>query len=124
MHIPYTPHIYHAQTFSLNPPPFLEPLTRHVPAPAPHPVLVLDVGCGSGRDLGFEVMEAFTNASALDSGERWLRYVVGNAGRASHQKTRPEPSSHAAQVQVIAETIPRLQTDPGLLKHLGFMRAT
>jgi SAM-dependent methyltransferase len=114
------PYAYHAQTFPLDPVPFLEPLTRHVPAPA----LVLDVGCGSGRDLGFEVMEAFTNASALDSGERWLRYVVGNAGRASHQKTRPEPSSHAAQVQVIAETIPRLQTDPGLLKHLGFMRAT
>lgn len=52
-HIPYTttPHAYHAQTFPLNPAPFLEPLTRHVPAPAPNPVLVLDVGCGSGRDL-------------------------------------------------------------------------
>jgi SAM-dependent methyltransferase len=46
---PYTttPHAYHAQTFPLDPAPFLDPLTRHVPAPA----LVLDVGCGSGRDL-------------------------------------------------------------------------
>ncbi len=42
-----TPHTYHAQTFPLDPSPFLAPLTRHVPAPA-H---VLDVGCGSGRDL-------------------------------------------------------------------------
>jgi len=47
----HTPHAYHAQTFSLNPAPFLEPLTRHVPVPAPNPVLVLDVGCGSGRDM-------------------------------------------------------------------------
>ena len=43
----HSPHAYHAQTFPLDPSPFLEPLTRHVPAPAQ----VLDVGCGSGRDL-------------------------------------------------------------------------
>ncbi|WP_052813175.1 class I SAM-dependent methyltransferase [Desulfonatronum thioautotrophicum] len=43
----HAPHTYHAQTFPLDPSPFLAPLTRHVPAPA-H---VLDVGCGSGRDL-------------------------------------------------------------------------
>ncbi|WP_045222090.1 class I SAM-dependent methyltransferase [Desulfonatronum thioautotrophicum] len=43
----HSPHVYHAQTFPLDPSPFLAPLTRHVPAPA-H---VLDVGCGSGRDL-------------------------------------------------------------------------
>jgi SAM-dependent methyltransferase len=43
----HAPHSYHTQTFPLDPGPFLEPLTRHVPAPA----LVLDVGCGSGRDL-------------------------------------------------------------------------
>jgi len=43
----HAPHAYHTQTFPLDPGPFLEPLTRRVPAPA----LVLDVGCGSGRDL-------------------------------------------------------------------------
>ena len=43
----HAPHAYHAQTFPLDPSPFLEPLTLHVPAPAQ----VLDVGCGSGRDL-------------------------------------------------------------------------
>jgi SAM-dependent methyltransferase len=43
----HAPHTYHDQTFFLDPAPFLTPLIRHVPAPA----LVLDVGCGSGRDL-------------------------------------------------------------------------
>jgi hypothetical protein len=67
---PYTttPHAYHAQTFPLDPAPFLTPLTRHISAPA----LVLDLGCGSGRD------DAFTNTSVLGTGEMWLGYVVEN----------------------------------------------
>jgi antitoxin (DNA-binding transcriptional repressor) of toxin-antitoxin stability system len=28
----------------------------------------------------------------LGTGETWLGYVLGNAGRASHQKARPDPS--------------------------------
>ncbi len=43
----HAPMACHAQTFPLYPAPFLAPLTRHVPIPA----RVLDVGCGSGRDL-------------------------------------------------------------------------
>jgi 2-polyprenyl-3-methyl-5-hydroxy-6-metoxy-1,4-benzoquinol methylase len=42
------PVAYHAQTFPLDPAPFLGPLTRHVLAPA----RVLDVGCGSGEGFG------------------------------------------------------------------------
>ncbi len=34
-------------------------------------------------DLRFEVVEAFTNASALGTGETWLGYVLGNAGQAN-----------------------------------------
>jgi SAM-dependent methyltransferase len=42
-----TPNEYHDRTFYLNPEPFLSRLSRYVFPPA----LVLDVGCGSGRDL-------------------------------------------------------------------------
>ena len=38
---------YHAETFAIDPTPFLEPLTRFVKPPAK----ILDVGCASGRDL-------------------------------------------------------------------------
>ena len=49
---------YHEKTFSIDPSSFLTPLAQRLPAEA----FVLDVGCGSGRDLlwmkrkGFEVM--------------------------------------------------------------------
>ena len=49
---------YHEKTFSIDPTSFLEPLARRLPAGAK----VLDVGCGSGRDLlwmknkGFDVI--------------------------------------------------------------------
>jgi len=49
---------YHEKTFSIDPSSFLAPLAQRLPAEA----FVLDVGCGSGRDLlwmkrkGFEVM--------------------------------------------------------------------
>lgn len=42
-----SPDVYHQKTVHLNPSGFLAPLTVHAPPPA----LVLDVGCGSGRDL-------------------------------------------------------------------------
>lgn len=48
---------YHHKTFFIDPTPFLEPLTRFLLPPA-H---ILDIGCGSGRDLlwfqqrGYEV---------------------------------------------------------------------
>lgn len=38
---------YHQETFSVDPSLFLSPLTTSLPAPA-H---ILDIGCGSGRDL-------------------------------------------------------------------------
>ena len=50
--------MYHEKTFSIDPSSFLEPLARRLPAEA----FILDVGCGSGRDLlwmknkGFEVI--------------------------------------------------------------------
>jgi SAM-dependent methyltransferase len=50
--------VYHEKTFSIDPSSFLAPLAQRLPAEA----FVLDVGCGSGRDLlwmkrkGFEVM--------------------------------------------------------------------
>lgn len=38
---------YHEKTFSIDPSSFLEPLARQLPSKA----FVMDVGCGSGRDL-------------------------------------------------------------------------
>jgi len=41
------PQTYHQNTFSIDPAPFLTPLADRLPADS----LVLDVGCGAGRDL-------------------------------------------------------------------------
>ncbi len=52
------PQTYHQRTFYIDPSPFLEPITRYLEPPAK----ILDVGCGSGRDLlwfqerGYEVI--------------------------------------------------------------------
>ncbi len=57
---------YHKKTFSIDPSSFLEPLARRLPPEA----FILDVGCGSGRDLmwmakrGFEVI-GFERSSGL-----------------------------------------------------------
>ena len=57
---------YHEKTFSIDPSSFLEPLAQRLPPEA----FILDVGCGSGRDLlwmkkqGFEVI-GFERSSGL-----------------------------------------------------------
>ena len=38
---------YHEKTFSIDPSSFLDPFAKRLPGDA----FVLDVGCGSGRDL-------------------------------------------------------------------------
>lgn len=38
---------YFTETFAIDPTPFLDPLLNHLPAGA----AILDIGCGSGRDL-------------------------------------------------------------------------
>ena len=94
------PHAYHAQTFPLDPAPFLTPLTRHAPATARDGrvfVLWQDVDLrGVFAELGLVVREAFTNASVLGTGETWLGYVLGMGRQAIHQKARPEPRTRSA----------------------------
>jgi SAM-dependent methyltransferase len=57
---------YHEKTFSIDPSSFLEPLAQRLPPDA----FIMDVGCGSGRDLlwmkkqGFEVI-GFERSSGL-----------------------------------------------------------
>jgi len=57
---------YHEKTFSIDPASFLAPLAHRLPAE----VFIMDVGCGSGRDLlwmkkrGFEVI-GFERSSEL-----------------------------------------------------------
>ncbi|MFC1524024.1 class I SAM-dependent methyltransferase [Thermodesulfobacteriota bacterium] len=66
---------YHQETFSVDPAPFLTPLTDRLPAPA-H---ILDIGCGSGRDLrwfcergysgtGFEGSQGLAELARRNSG--------------------------------------------------------
>jgi SAM-dependent methyltransferase len=46
---------YHEKTFSIDPSSFLEPLARRLPTDA----FILDVGCGSGRDLRWMKKQGF-----------------------------------------------------------------
>jgi SAM-dependent methyltransferase len=46
---------YHEKTFSIDPSSFLEPLARRLPTEA----FILDVGCGSGRDLRWMKKQGF-----------------------------------------------------------------
>ncbi len=47
---------YHQETFPVDPKPFLSPLTDNLPTPA-H---ILDIGCGSGRDLRWLYERGYT----------------------------------------------------------------
>ncbi len=66
---------YHEQTFHVNPDSFLEPLARHLKPGA----RVLDVGCGSGRDLLWFKNRGFA-VSGLERSAGLARLARENAG--------------------------------------------
>ncbi|MBF0410033.1 MAG: methyltransferase domain-containing protein [Candidatus Riflebacteria bacterium] len=71
---------YHQNSFNADPSVFLDPLLKHISPPA----LILDVGCGSGRDLlwlknkgfdtiGFERSVELAELAAENSGSRVVK---------------------------------------------------
>lgn len=73
---------YHEKTFHVDPSSFLKPLVKHLPQNA----FILDVGCGSGRDLcwlkqrGFKVMglERSKKLAALARKNAECRIIEGD----------------------------------------------
>lgn len=79
---------YHQRTFSIDPSSFLEPLRKHLDPGC----RILDIGCGSGRDmlwfrnLGFTVIAFNTQVSKVNAQDIWLAYVLEDGKR----RTEPQ----------------------------------
>jgi cyclopropane fatty-acyl-phospholipid synthase-like methyltransferase len=66
---------YHAQTFHIDSSSFLEPLAKHL-QPGAH---IMDVGCGSGRDLLWFKTRGF-NPTGLERSDGLARLARDHSG--------------------------------------------
>jgi len=111
-------HQYRDATFSIDPSPFLEPLIRLMPPPA----RILDIGCGSGRDMlwlekrGYRA-EGIERSTAL---ARFAREVTGCRVLEADFETFDFSSTHADALLLVGALVhtPRERFAPILTRML------
>jgi len=101
--------VYHEKTFSIDPSSFLEPLAQRLPAKA----FILDVGCGSGRDLLWmkrSVDDWGTALIGVEEKNRASALQFLTSARWGHKKARIENLERLFRATHLFS-----QTDPELL---------